>query len=143
MRDNVRRPSKAVGICCVLGCLLLLTGCSDKHPATYPVTGEVYHNRQPVADASVVFTSAGPLAKGTTDAAGKFTLRTFADGDGAIAGTHRVTITKNVAQPAAADNPYPMTKNMLPAKYARPDTSALTADVKDTGENSFRFDLVN
>ncbi len=142
MKTQVRWPSKAVEVSCVLG-FLLLTGCSGEHPATYPVAGEVLQNGQPVADASVVFTSQGPLAKGTTDAAGKFTLRTFADGDGAVAGTHRVTITKNVPQPAAADNPYPMTKNMLPAQFARPDTSGLTAEVKESGENTFRFDLVN
>lgn len=128
---------------CVLGCFLLLTGCGDSHPNTIDVTGKVFHNGQPVDGANVVFTSDGPLATGVTDAQGKFTLRTFSDGDGAIAGAHRVTITKNVSETSTPDNPYPTVKNMLPARYAQPDSSGLTADVGADKENMFRFDLID
>jgi len=141
MRAWTQRTTAQMAACVLSGWVIAATGCGDGRPATFPVTGEVHYNGQPVAGASVVFTSAGPPAKGVTDAQGKFTLRTFAEGDGALAGEHRVTITKNVAQPAAADNPYPETKNVLPAKYARPDTSQLAAVVNENGEHHFRFDL--
>lgn len=126
----------------VIGCFAL-TGCGDSHPDTVDVTGEVFHNGQPVDGANVVFTSDGPIATGITDAQGKFTLRTFRDGDGAIAGMHRVTITKNISAPSTPEDPYPTVKNMLPAQYARPDSSGLTADVSAEKENVFRFDLVD
>ena len=71
----------------VFGCFVVL-GCGVSHPDTHEVTGEVTYNGQPVDGANVVFTLDGPLASGVTDAAGKFTLRTFEDGDGAVAGTH-------------------------------------------------------
>ena len=126
----------------VLGCVVL-SGCGDNHPETITVTGEVFHKGQPVEGASVVFTADGPLATGSTDAQGKFTLRTFRDGDGAIAGTHRVTITKNVSEASTPENPYPVVKNMLPQRYARPDTSQLTAVVEADKENVFRFELID
>ena len=120
-----------------------LAGCGDSHPATIDVTGQVLHNGQPVEGANVVFTPDGPLATGMTDAQGKFTLRTFSEGDGAIAGTHRVTITKNVPGPSTPENPYPTVTNMLPPEYARPDSSGLTADVSSDKENVFRFELID
>lgn len=149
---STQRPNLAIGGAkgASLGCLgiwvfayflVFSIGCTAGHPTTYPVTGEVLYDGQPVEGASVVFTSDGPPAHGTTDAQGKFTLRTFAAGDGATLGEHRVTITKNVAQPSAPDDPYPVTKNVLPAKYAKPDTSNLTANVTTDGDNTFRFEL--
>ena len=85
----------------------------------------------------------GALAMGRTDAGGKFTLRTFADGDGALAGNHRVTVVKYVGQPATAENPYPITTNALPPRYAQPDQSGLTFEVKPAGENHFRLELTD
>lgn len=142
--DESRRALRAYGYLglWVLGCFSLL-GCGVSHPDTVAVTGEVFHNGQRVDGANVVFTSEGPLATGITDAQGKFTLRTFSDGDGAIAGTHRVTITKNVSDPSTPENPYPVPKNMLPVNYAQADTSGLTADVGTDKENVFRFDLID
>jgi hypothetical protein len=121
-----------------------LAGCSDGKPTTVPVTGEVIYKNAPVEGAEVTFApDGGALAQGITDAAGKFTLRTFADGDGAIPGNHRVTVVKNVSEPTTPENPYPISKNTLPARYAQPDQSGLTKEVKADGENHFRLELVD
>ena len=120
---------------------MVMIGCGANHPDTHQVTGEVVYNGQPVEGANVVFTPDGPLATAITDAQGKFALRTFRDSDGAVAGSHRVTVTRNVAEPSTPENPYPTTKNLLPARYARPDTSGLTAEVSSDKENVFRFEL--
>jgi hypothetical protein len=124
--------------------VLLLIGCSQGKPDTVPVTGEVIYQNAPVEGAEVTFSpEGGALAMGRTDAAGKFTLRTFEEGDGALPGSHRVTVVKNVAQPTRPDNPYPVTKNMLPARYAQPAQSGLTFEVQPSGENHFRLELQN
>jgi len=120
----------------------LLAGCGKGKPETTPVTGEVVYQGAPVEGAEVAFApDGGALARGRTDASGKFTLRTFADGDGALPGNHRVTVVKNVGSPATVENPYPMTKNALPPRYAQPDQSGLTFEVTSGGENHFVVEL--
>ena len=120
----------------------LNNGCGDGRPRTYPAGGSVTYGGRAVAGAQVMFLpEAGPPATAITDESGEYQLRTFVAGDGAVPGRHRVTITKNVALPAEPDNPYPETRNELPAKYARPDRSGLTAEVTADGQNEFDFQL--
>ncbi|MCC9604717.1 DUF4198 domain-containing protein [Blastopirellula sp. JC732] len=73
-----------------------------------PVEGRVEFNGKPVADVYVqlmpIKTAGssdrpGKVAGGATDAEGKFTLSTYESGDGAIPGTHRVTVS--VQDPSA------------------------------------------
>lgn len=79
-------------------CLLPLAGCSSKGYKLAPVSGTVTSNGEPVPKLSVVFSpepigennSVGPYSAGVTDAAGKFTLTTRYDDDGAVVGQHRV-----------------------------------------------------
>ena len=85
-----------------------------------------------------------------TDESGQFKLTTFDPSDGAIPGTYRVTVTKmdtTAAPPAENPDPTvpppPPPKSVLPEKFATPNTSGLTADVKKDGENNFPFDLGN
>jgi hypothetical protein len=76
-----------------------------------------------------------------TDDQGRFRLRTWRDADGTLAGTHVVCVTKTVPTAAESDNPYPESKNILPARYASPLTSPLRVDVSPAGNNVFRFEL--
>ena len=95
--------------------LLLLTaiGCGESRKSA-PVTGTVTLNGQPVADVIVRFQPSGSgtteqlevgmSSFGTTDAAGKFTLR-FSDNSesGAMIGDHTVTIDE-VTPPEEENN---------------------------------------
>jgi len=93
--------------------LVLVLGCSrgPSRPKTYPVSGTVTMNGQPVEGARVVFVpksaaagapgSAGgaqpqgpQVATGETDAQGRYQLGTFAKGDGAIPGEYLVKVFK-------------------------------------------------
>src|ERR1700722_7991995 len=72
--------------------LVLIAGCSSGRTPTFPVQGQVRWKGQVPAGAQVVFHPAGGAAKdairptGQVDSEGKFTLTTFAAGDGAPAG---------------------------------------------------------
>jgi hypothetical protein len=129
---------------CACGALVVV-GCGDGQPKTYPVTGTVTYQGQPVEGAQVMFTpTAGRAAEGTTDSAGKFTLTTLKSGDGALAGAHRVSITKIVTQASKdPDNPYGTSTNALPPRYANPAQSPLQKDVSASGPNDFTFDLTD
>jgi hypothetical protein len=150
---------------------VLLGGCSKGGgQATAPVSGTVKVNGQPVQGAQVVFMpkqGGARAANGLTDAQGKYQLTTFAPNDGAVAGTHTVTISKTKgygsgpidpspgkadgkmsadymnAMKAAMKGPPPAIKpeeGGVPAKYGDAKTSGLEKTVKE-GPNTFDFDL--
>lgn len=109
-------------------CLALLIGCSGSAPPRYPVLGEVHANDVPLADALVVFhpqfaTPPGqPKPLAITDAQGKFQLTTLQANDGAPPGDYCITVElqqeRLSGEELTRDGP-----NLLPAKYARPETT--------------------
>ena len=110
-----------IGICACSG---------DKRTTTYPVSGQVLEGTRPVANATVILHPVGDVGgdvvkpRGTTRADGTFTLTTFDGNDGAPAGDYRVTVEQWLA-----GRPDEGPSSRLPAKFARPETSGLTATV--------------
>jgi hypothetical protein len=143
----------------VLTLTICAAGCGSKpqsdRPATYPVSGTVTMNGEPVTDANVNFqlTDGSRGASGLTDQQGTFSLTTFVAGDGALPGEYRVAITKFEKPPQGAQVPedHPdynpnvpsfVPRNLLPEKYANPQTSELTATVTE-GANTVKFELTD
>lgn len=120
----------------VLLCLsgLLACGCGSGRKPVFPITGKVLVNGKPAAHAMVVFHPVGengpdvvkPRGKVETD--GSFTLTTYDGNDGAPAGDYQVTVEQWLSSGKADEGP----SNRLPARYAKPDTSGLTAKVNPT-----------
>lgn len=153
-----------------LVCLALVVGCSKgpARPKTYPVSGTVTLNGQPVDGATVVFVpktavqgaqaagQQGPqVATGETDAQGRYQLGTFAKGDGAVPGEYLVKVFKypkaaTPTGPAGGDEDYQPPeenapppappKNLLPEKYANEQTSGLSFTV-EAKANTFDIQL--
>jgi len=142
--------------------LLLAAGCSSRvddkwtrmRPPVFPATGIVVYQDKPVAGATVMLESQssdekarGKVAIGHTDSGGRFRVRTYKEYEGAVAGPHRVSITKFEYvenKPANADPniDYPLIpKPLLPERYKDFATSGLTATVTEQGPNSFRLQL--
>jgi hypothetical protein len=137
----------------VLGCGLVLValGCSRHHedewsqrwPPRHPCSGTVEFDGAPLAGAVVTFfTEREERAKepfsavGMTGAEGKFVLKTFRPNDGAVAGDHVVMVEKREMVDGQL-------KTHLPAKYARKETSGLSATVSEKGPNVFVFKLTS
>ena len=154
--------SRGMRWCAAVVCLPLV-GCGPSLPEgarpTEPVTVTVTYNGQPVEAATVTFISqdADPVAAyGRTDAQGVAQMKTYVEGDGAVPGSHKVTINKTETTGGGsetAENPEqydpaelspdykpPTIKYLVPQKYNSPATSDLTAEVK-SGPNAIRFDL--
>jgi hypothetical protein len=121
-------------------CLLLLVGCSNTPPMGQ-VSGKITVKGKPVGYGSVMFVpAAGPVASGTLDPSGAYTLTTFKPNDGALVGDHKVvveayTITKS-RDPSMDDQANPASNK----KYYNVATTPLTATVKE-GPNALDFDL--
>jgi hypothetical protein len=168
--NMIKRTSFYGSFTLLLICIALSLGCPQAEvdrPPTHPVTGTVTYNGEPVEGANVTFVAAGEGqgAAAVTDASGKYSLSTFASGDGAVAGEYGVKIVKfegGAAEAAGDAGAEPMEpggvpdemlgggeegedtgpKDLLPEKYADPSTSGLSATVAE-GSNTFDFPLAD
>ncbi|WP_460168134.1 carboxypeptidase-like regulatory domain-containing protein [Thermostilla marina] len=161
-----RAFATALGLCAV-GMLTFTLGCSKgtDRPKTYPVTGKVTYQGQPVPGATVVFVPEEPgtgenalkPAVGQTDDQGVYRLKAFADTDGAMPGRYRVKVTKfdnpvattgsgggdegeEYVPPEESGDTGAVPQNVLPEKYANEATSGLTFTV-EAKENTFDINL--
>ena len=102
-------------------------------PSLIPVKGRVTYKGQPVTKGIVRFEpdGYGRMASGQLRSDGSFVLTTLQEGDGVVAGEHRVTIEgfeKNLARDRALK------------KYGSANISGLKAEVSP-GKTEFTFDL--
>ncbi len=127
---------------------------TSKRPKTFPASGTVKLNGQPVAGATVVFApdpSDAPnsiAATAMTQASGDFSLQAYPPLKGAVPGKYKVTISKMELPPPAAKGPNahdapppPPPRSLIPENYADPEKSGLTADIPEGGRNDLHFDL--
>lgn len=125
--------------------LAAVAGCGGGGPELAPVSGTVTLDGRPVEDAAVMFSpiDGGPVASGTTDSQGEFRL-TCLNRPGAVVGKHRVAVSKQKVTGIDEDgNLEPggiQTEWLVPERYAKPDTSGLTATVGGE-ELEHTFDL--
>ena len=129
--------------CSVL--LLLLTvvpACGPSGPRPVPVSGTVTVDGQPMAGASVMFMpqSTGQPGVGVTDEAGKFRLTTGSSQEGVLPGAYKVTVTLYKVTGFVTDKdglsggiaPEGIREQwLIPQRYSSPQTSGLTAEVRD------------
>jgi hypothetical protein len=148
----------AARIMATLLALTLLGGCGSGLPERGKVTGKVTVNGKPVPQGTVTFyPKTGRSASGRIQPDGTYTLTTFDEGDGAIVGSHEVTIeavrfagasrgksfeeeiatakTGTRVDPAAAKPQW-----LLPEKYSLRGQSGLTREV-ESGANTIDFAL--
>ena len=131
--------------------LAVISGCGGSSAwESFPVTGDVTLDNQPLADADVSFlpVDGSPTTQGgqaTTDAEGRFSVGMMLDQGrkrqpGLPIGTYHVTVVKMVAPGGAVSLDKPP-QNALPAHYGQPQSSELQAQVSADGANEFHFKL--
>jgi hypothetical protein len=129
-----RRAALSIALLFALAC----SGCSKSSVKLYPVQGQVLYKNQPAAGAQIVFQPQGesstdeakakqPMAYGTVEADGSFTVRSEPHGAGAAPGKYDVLITWYAADPRDPAKHI----NKLPAKYADQEKPALVVTVKE------------
>jgi hypothetical protein len=133
---------------------LLLAGCGGtKELPRGPVKGRVTMGNQPVAGATVTFESkgVGVAQTASTDDSGNYEFESY-NATGLPAGSYKVTVSSGrfmqpgeeipridpTKKPAAPPKPKTTT---IPDKYAKAETSGLSAEVKAGQNEPFNFDL--
>jgi hypothetical protein len=132
---------RACFVCVALALAALCPACAKGgRKPVYPVQGQVLVKGRPAAQAQVTFhpvADGGPEAVrpvGHVDPQGRFRLTTYAEGDGAPEGEYRVTVQWFLATRVRGSDEH-RSVNYLPARYARAETSGLSATVT-RGENN-------
>jgi hypothetical protein len=127
------RARKFMALSLALAAILTAScGKDSSRKPTYPVTGKVVlPGGKAPEHATVVLhpvDESGPdvvKPSGKVEKDGTFSLTTYESRDGAPAGKYYVTVELWLASGKGDEGP----KNRLPARYARPETSGLTATV--------------
>lgn len=126
---------------------VLLLGCGGDAPApTVPVTGRLTFEGKPVAGASIDFVPGEGRAPAIaiTDENGEFELSTFSQGDGAVIGTHTVTVLPSFGAPKTgrivAGQPS-ASKATVPTRYSMPEKTPLEFKVEKGKENHFEINM--
>lgn len=135
--------------------LVIAAGCGGTNMVS--ATGVVTWNGKPVNKAELTFIPSGqegPSAIATTDAEGRFALRTV-ENEGIVPGTYKVVVQKTSV--AEMDIPNPLPKGMgfsdylrannilayavLPSQYSTPEQTPITVDIVDGEPNDFEIKL--
>ena len=146
---TMRRRVGWVGVLAILA-----AGCGDANPV-YPVRGRVTFDGKPLrGGGSIAFVpvgnQAGKTAGGEIAEDGTYELTTYKPGDGSMAGEFRVVITQvTEREPDATKDGERPGKSItvvgkadrIPAVYADPYKSPLTAKVEAKGVNEINLDL--
>jgi hypothetical protein len=135
-------------------CLVFLVGCQKRasDAGLVPVGGTVRLDGKPLAKATVTFIPQGATrgfgSEAVTNEAGEFKLKSRRAGDGAVAGTYKVTISKRLmpdgSEPvfdnktSEIDSP---AKETLPLTYSTREKTMLTATVPEGGTSTLEFAL--
>ncbi len=118
-----RMPLLLLAITCCLP-----AGCAPGYPEASPVVGRVTVNGEPLGSGEVQFLSSdGLVATGRVEPDGSYRLTTFQPDDGAMPGSHQVSVKSQQSTGLGIDSLF----EPVPARYADPETSGLTASVTD------------
>ena len=119
--------------------LVTCAGCGSKSPVAR-VKGKVTLDGQPLATGAVVtLPNAGRGSQGKVQN-GEFELSTFGNNDGALIGTHRVAVIAQ--EKAQGSGPEANAgKLLVPERYANPESSGLSIEVKSGETNTPTLEL--
>ncbi len=124
---------------------LFVAGCGWGGSPMGRVSGVVTLDGKPIEGAAVGFVAVGdgPVASGTTDAEGRYTL-TCMNQSGTLVGEYRVVVCKTIEHGIRADGTVApggaRTEWLTPRKYASHETSGLSATIR-RGNNEIPLEL--
>lgn len=101
---SAARPGRFATLGMIVVGLASVAGCGSSAPTLVPAEGVVLIDGEPAADISVQFLpdeiegEPRPTSYAVTDAEGRFTLRTYEQGEGAVLGGHNVILVDTLEE---------------------------------------------
>lgn len=145
-----RSPWSLISRCAIYPVLMFVASCgSPGELKTYPVTGTVLYNGEPLKGVDVAFhasdakNAVGYPPHATTDAEGKFQMMTYRKDDGCPAGEFKVAFAFAV-EVVGGDDGSDQTKKItfqVPVKYHKGETSGIVVTVKPETQTLEPFKL--
>jgi hypothetical protein len=125
-----------------------LIGCrGESGPEMVNVSGRVSYQGKPLSRGTITFLPEGDgqPASGTIGSDGSYRLQTIEPGDGARTGRYKVIVSTSdlnveTLDTAMLPSEMPKGKTLTPAKFEKPETSGLTAEIK-SGGSTLDFNL--
>jgi hypothetical protein len=140
MNELFGLPGRALTALALLGPVFPGCGGDPDLLPTVPVSGTLAVDGKPVAKGAIHFhPQKGQTANGIV-ADGRFTLSTYKEGDGAVAGKHRVAVEVNTEVPMKDGDT--TAKSLIPKKYASPDESGIELEIPAKGLPNLQIDLL-
>jgi hypothetical protein len=130
----------------VVGLSVLVAGCGGgaERPKVFPVSGKVTQKGKALTSGDVTFTPVGAadgrghIATGQIGSDGTYRLTTFNTGDGAVPGTHKVTVVarstadmRKMNELGGGKIAYKLPPSVLPPKYTSVDSTPLKYTVEE------------
>jgi hypothetical protein len=134
-------PSVFAPIALLIALLVVHPGCNSGQLKTYPVQGQVvFKDGSPVKVGLIETKAVGKDVQATGSIAkdGTFSLTTYRENDGAIAGEHKLVIVQMIPV-EDIPNYRPSTMGVVNRKYASYNTSGLTMTIVPNGENKIKL----
>ena len=143
--------SPVVRYSCLAALVITSCGCGGGRLPTFPVTGQVVYadgtNLKYGGLVKFVCSDVTPpvTARGAFGEDGKFKLTTFSNGDGAIAGEHKVFLIPNGAddrEPGMSPAEYAAALHPVDKRFTNPETSGLSFTVSaEDKTHDFRIEV--
>jgi hypothetical protein len=130
----------------LLAIVVGVAGCGNSKDATYPVQGRImFTDGQPMTGGSISFRAIDrrpPIsARGMIQPDGSFTLSTFSDRDGAVAGRHQIVVSTLPSREPREGFESPIYPR-IDEKFSRFETSGLEVTVSsDASQNRFTLEV--
>jgi hypothetical protein len=127
---------------CFMAMCVASAGCSDRL-RTYPVNGKVQFKTGGVVHVGTVELKSrehSVHALGPIQSDGSFTLTTYKDGDGAIAGIHDCVVVQFVMAEGLAGHK-PSTIGVVDRRYASYSTSGMQVDISTNKKNEIVLEV--
>jgi hypothetical protein len=129
--------ARTSAIACVV---IMACGCGGAPSNMAEVKGKVLLDGKPLSTGSVVtMPERGPGANGIINEQGEFNLTTRERGMGASLGRHQVGVA--AFEESTNWSPEAPQKSLIPQKYASPETSGLSIEVKPDEPNEVVLEL--
>lgn len=115
-------------------------GCGEDGPKMATVSGTVNYKGQPLKKGKIQFepesgrTAYGEIVEGQIK-----NVKTYEPGDGAVVGTHRVSIYAFVRDPVGME----IVPSMIPERYNDPSTSGVTEVIESGSKNELQIELTD